>query len=93
MVLPIAAIMVASALASAAAQGGSAYASNQSAKRAAKRRAKESKRETFGGLYNDALQRSAELEEQRLAGSRKLGKRRSQSMHETSDLVRGALNI
>jgi len=76
-----------------AAQGAGGMLGGQNAEKAAKLRAKETKRETYAGLFQDALQRSAELEAQRLANSRNLGKRSASSLQETSDLVRGAFNI
>lgn len=60
-------------------------------KKAAKRRAKETKRETFSGLLNEALQRSADLEAHRMQGKKKMGMRKGQSFQDTADLVRGAL--
>lgn len=92
MVDPATATIIATAIA-AAAKGGGDYLSGKKDKKAAKRRSKEMQRETAGGLFQDALQRSAELEAHRLAGKQKLGKRKAQSMQDTSDLVRGALNI
>lgn len=89
---PGTAMLVATAIATAA-KGAGDYMSGQQGAKAAKLRAKETKRETQAGLYNEALQRSADLEEQRLAGTRKLGKRRANSMQETADLLRGAFNI
>jgi len=92
MVDPGTAMLIATAVATAA-KGAGDFMSGQGAKKAAKMRAKETKRETQAGLFNDALQRSAELQEQRLAGTRKLGKRRANSMQETADLLRGAFNV
>jgi len=89
---PGTAILVASAIASAANIGGQAMSSKKQEK-AAKYRAKEMERETKAGLFQDALQRSAELEAHRLTGRSKLGKRKSQSFQDTADLVRGAFNI
>lgn len=92
MVDPGTAMLIATAVATAA-KGAGDYMSGQNAKKAAKLRAKETKRETQAGLFQDALQRSAELEAQRLGSSNRLGKRRTQSMQETADLLRGAFNI
>ena len=92
MVDPGTAMLIATAVATAA-KGAGDYMSGNNAKKAAKLRAKETRRETQAGLFNDALQRSAELEEQRLAGTRKLGKRRANSLQETADLLRGAFNV
>lgn len=92
MVDPGTAMLIATAVATAA-KGAGDFMSGQNAEKAAKLRAKETRRETQAGLFNDALQRSAELEEQRLAGRRKLGKRRANSMQETADLLRGAFNV
>lgn len=89
---PGTAILIATAVATAAKGGGDFFAGKQQS-RAAKRKAKETKRETMAGLYNDALQRSAELEAQRLSSNQKLGKRKTQSRQETADLVRGAFNL
>ncbi len=90
--LPLTAMLIATAVSSAA-KGAGDYLGNKSQNKQAKRRAKETKRETQSGLFQDALQRSAELESHRLASRQKLGKRRSQSLSDTSDLVRGALSI
>lgn len=92
MVDPATAMLIATAVASAA-KGAGDYLSGQKSSKSSKLRSKETKRETHAGLLNDALQRSAELEEQRLAGRRKLGKRRTHSLQETTDLVRGAFNV
>lgn len=89
---PGTAMLIASAIATAAKAGGDAM-SNSKAAKAAAMRAKETKRETQAGMYNEALQRAADLEHQRLTGTRKLGKRRASSMQDTADLVRGAFNI
>lgn len=89
---PGTAMLVATAVATAAKAGGDAM-SNSNAGKAAKRRAKETKRETYAGVIQDALQRSAELEAHRLQSRGKLGKRKSQSFQDTSDIVRGAANL
>lgn len=92
MVDPGTAMLIATAVATAAKAGGD-YLSGQNAEKAAKRRAKETKRETLGGLFDEALNRSAKLEAHRLEGRKKLGKRRTQSLQDTADLVRGAFNV
>jgi hypothetical protein len=92
MVDPGTAMLIATAVATAAKAGGDAM-SNSNAAKAAKRRAKETKRETQAGLFQDALQRSAELEAHRLQSRGKMGKRKAQSLQDTSDLVRGAFSI
>lgn len=92
MVAPAVAMLIAAGVA-AAAKGASDYFGAQTNKKMAKRRAKEMERETQAGLLQDTLQRGVELEEHRLKGRQKLGKRKSQSMQDTADLVRGALNI
>lgn len=92
MVAPAVALLIASAVA-AAAKAGSDYYSSKKAKQSGKSRAKETKRETHAGMLENALQRSSELESQRLAGSRKLGKRKAQSSNDTAALVRGALKL
>jgi hypothetical protein len=89
---PGTAMLIATAVATAA-KGASDFMGGQSEEKAAKRRAKEMKRETHAGLLQDALQRSAELESHRLGSRQKLGKRRTQSLQDTSDLLRGAFNI
>lgn len=86
-------IALISAGVSAAAQGAGSYYSGKKSEKAGKRRAKEMRRETEGNMFDSALQRSAELQAHRLASRQKLGKRQSQSMQDTSDLVRGALSI
>lgn len=92
MVDPGTAMLIATAVATAAKAGGDAL-SNSNAKKAAARRAKETKRETEAGILNDALQRSAELSAHGLQSRGRLGKRKSQSVNDTADLVRGALRI
>lgn len=92
MVDPGTAMLIATAVATAA-KGAGDYMSGQSAKKSSKLRAKELERETQAGLFQDALQRSAELESHRLKGKSRLGKRKTQSMQDTADLVRGAFNI
>ena len=85
--------MVIASMVSAAAKGTGDYLGNKSQEKQAKRRSKETERETKAGLLQDALERSAQLESHRLAGRQKLGKRKAHSLQDTSDLVRGALNI
>lgn len=92
MVDPGTAMLIATAVATAA-KGAGDFFSGKKSEKAAKRRSKETRRETETGLVDSALQRSAELQAHKLASRQKLGKRKSQSMQETSDLVRGALNI
>lgn len=92
MVDPGTAMLIATAVATAA-KGAGDFFSGQNAKKAGKMRAKETKRETQASMLNDALQRSAELEAQGVKSRNKLGKRKSQSMQDTADLVRGAFNI
>lgn len=92
MVDPGTAMLIATAVATAA-KGAGDFFSGQNAKKTGKMRAKETKRETQANMLNDALQRSAELEAQGLKSRNKLGKRKSQSMQDTADLVRGAFNI
>lgn len=92
MIDPGTAMLIATAVATAAKAGGEAIAGSK-AKKSSKMRAKEMKRETQAGLLQDALQRSSELEAHRLSSRSKLGKRSSQSMQDTADLVRGAFNI
>ena len=92
MIDPATATLIATAIATAA-KGASDYFSGQKQKKAGKMRAKETKRETMSGLLNDALQGSAEFQTQGLKSNARLGKRKSQSMQDTADLVRGAFNI
>ena len=89
---PGTAMLIATAVATAAKAGGDTM-SNSNAKKSAKLRAKETKRETHASVFQDALQRGAELEAHRLQSRGKMGKRRAQSLQDTSDLVRGAFNI
>ena len=91
MVAPVVAMLGAAAIA--AAKGAGDYFSSKKQERAGKRRAKETKRETYANLIENALNRSGELEASQLQGRNKLNKRRSQSLQDTSDLVRGAFNI
>lgn len=92
MVDPGTAMLIATAVATAA-KGASDYFGGQSQKKAAKLRAKETKRETQAGLLQDAYNRSAELEAHRLGSRSMMGKKRSKSMQDTADLLRGAFNI
>jgi len=89
---PGTAMLIATAVA-AATKGASDYLGGQSEQKAAKRRAKETKRETYATSLDEALNRGAKLEAHRLGNRAKSARRRSQSSAETSDLVRGALNI
>ena len=89
---PGTAMLIATAIATAA-KGTSDYMTNRSQNKAASRRAKEVKRETQGGLYNEAFNRSADLEAHGLKSRKKVGQRRAQSMNDTSELIRGAFNI
>ena len=92
MVDPGTAILIATAIATAAKGGGDAMASRAQQK-AAKRKSREMERETSGSSLNDSMQRSAELEGHRLSSRNKLGKRKSQSMHDTASLMREAFKI
>ena len=92
MVDPATAAVIATAIASAA-KGGGEYLSGKKSEKGAKKRAKETRRETQANLLNTAMQNSAELEAGHLQSRKKLGKRKAQSYQDTSDLVRGALNI
>ena len=89
---PGTATIIATALATAAKSAGEA-ASGASASKAAKRRSKESKRETYAGLLNDALQGGSELQAHHMHTRGRSTKRSAQSMQDTADLVRGAFNI
>lgn len=89
---PGTAMLIATAVA-AAAKGTGDYLSGKGSDKAAKRKAKEMRRETEANVFDQALNRSAELEASRLQGRSKLGKRRAQSSQDTADLLRGALNI
>ena len=89
---PMTLALIATAVASAAKAGGEYY-SGAKQKKAAKNRAHETKRETLASLLQDSLKGSSEMEMQRLNRQARLGKRKSQSMQDTSDLVRGAFNI
>lgn len=86
---PATATIIASAIA-ASAKAGSDYFAGNKEKKAGARRAKETRRETESNMFSEALQRSAELEAQKLAGRKKIGKRKAQSSQETADIVRGA---
>lgn len=92
MIEPGTAMLIAAAV-SAAAKGTGDYLANKKQKKGGELRAHETKRETLAGLLNDAFQGSAELHGQGLTSRGRLGKRKAQSMQNTSDLVRGALNI
>lgn len=92
MVDPATAMLIATAVSSAAKGIGSAISGNK-AKKSAKMRTKQMKRETRAGMLQDAQQREAELEGHRLSSRAKSGKRSSESMQNTAELVRGAFNI
>ncbi len=92
MVDPATAMLIATAVATAA-QGAGSYLSGKKSEKGSKLRSKETKRETHAGLLQDAMQRNAELEAHRLSSRGRKGKRKAQSMQDTSDLVRGAFNI
>jgi len=85
--------MIIAASIAAAAQGGMGALQGAQAKKLGKMKAKEMKRETYGTLLNDALQRNAEIEGQRLQSGMKLGKRRSQSLIDSASLLREAFGI
>jgi hypothetical protein len=89
---PGTAMLIAAAIASATQIGGQALGAKKT-EEVANRRAKELKRETQAGLYNEAAQRSAEHEAQRLKGRAKLGQKKVQSYQDTADIIRGAFNI
>jgi hypothetical protein len=84
--------LIAAAVSSAAHVGSQAF-SGKKQKKTGKLRAREMQRETEAGLINDYQQRQAEMEGHRLKGRAALGKRRAQSLQDTSDLLRGAFNI
>jgi hypothetical protein len=92
MVDPGTAILIASAIAASAKGAGDLYGSKSQEKQA-KRRAKETKRETQASLLDEAMNRNAELQAHRMSSRNKLGKSKVRASQETSDLVRGALNI
>ena len=71
--------------------GGAVSAS--SAKKLSKKRQKEFRRETEAGLLKGDIARKAELETHRLTKGSGEAKRKVKSFSDTSDLVRGALNI
>lgn len=84
--------LISTALA-AAAEGAGSYYNQKQAKNAAQLRGRETQRETQAGLFNEAYNRGSELEAHGMASRAKLGKRRSQSLQDTADLVRGAFSI
>lgn len=92
MVDPATATLIASAIANSV-KIGSDMLSGKKGDRQSKRKAREMQRETEADMLNEAFQRSADLEGHRLNTRKRLGKRKGQSMQETSDLMRGALNI
>lgn len=92
MVDPGTAMLIATAVATAA-KGAGDFMSNKKADKASKMRAKETKRETLAGLYDEALNRSAELQAQRLNSRKRLGKAQGNALQDTASLVRGAFNI
>jgi hypothetical protein len=62
-------------------------------KKAAKLGIKETKRATMAHVLEDAMKGSDELHSHGLERRAHLGKRRSKSLQDTSDLVRGSFNI
>ena len=89
---PGTATIIAAAIA-ATAKGTSDYLTGAKEKKSAKRRAKETKRETYSGMLQDAMDRNAELSAHGLKSSGKLSKAKTQSAQDSSDLVRRAFNI
>ncbi len=89
---PATATIIASAIASAA-KGAGEFLSSSKQKKAAKEKSKESNRETHAGLLNGVLQRNTESQINRSRNSKKLHKRKSQSLQDTADLVREAFKL
>jgi hypothetical protein len=89
---PGTAMLIASAV-SAAAQGIGSKIAGKKQKKSARLRSKEAKRETNANLLNEANNREAEEHTNHLSSRARLRKRSSQSLQDTSDLVRGALKI
>lgn len=84
--------IISSALA-AAAEGAGAYYGQKNIAEAAKRRGRETERETQAGLFNEAYNRSSDLQAHNMNSRNRLNRRRAQSMQDTADLVRGAFGI
>jgi predicted FMN-binding regulatory protein PaiB len=85
---PATVMLIASAV-----KGAGDYLSGSRSEKMSKRKSQETKRQTQADLFQEALNRSTELEASRLQGRNKLGKRRAQSAQDTASLLRGALNI
>lgn len=87
---PIAIAMIAQAVAESAKATGE-YFGSKKAEKGSKLKTKEEKRGTHANLVREALNRDTENESHRLSGRRKLGQRRSHNLHDTGEIVRGAL--
>lgn len=92
MVDPATATIIASAVGAGASMGSKALGS-KAKKKAGKYALKEMKRETLASLLQDALNRDTELEAHKLGTRAKKSRRRTQSLQDTADLVRGAFSI
>lgn len=92
MVDPATAAMIAAAIGGAA-KGGVNYLSSKKQREGGKLRAKEMQRETLASLLNDAFGGGADLQAHGMKQRSQLGRRRTQSLFDTADLVRGAFNI
>lgn len=92
MVDPATATLIATALAESA-KGASQYLGSKKEKKGGKLRAQELRRETLAGLLSGAHQGATEYEAHRLERRAKGAKRRSKSLQETADVVRGALSV
>ena len=75
------------------AKGAQDYFHHKSEKKRGERRAKETKRETHANLLQDQIHRRAEAVAHGEENRKKTAKRRADTMQETADLVRNAVNI
>lgn len=91
--IPIGAAILGSTAIATGAAGAAGALSAQQQRESAARRAKEMKRETLAALIQEALQRDAEMEAQRLKGTSAMTKRKAHNLQETADLIRGAFGI
>jgi hypothetical protein len=89
---PATAMLIATAINTGAQAIGGALSSNK-AKKAGKLRSKELKRETFGNLLNDAMQRGSEIQESRMKSGTRIGQRKAQNLNDTATLMRGAFGL
>ena len=89
---PITIALIAKAVETGVKSVNSAVEANR-AKKIGKKKIKEMKRQTYGNLLNEEMERSAESSRHGAKSGLKKSKSHARNQHDTSDLVRGALNI